>query len=157
MRPVQSPVAQLPLLSEDSPIVSPSQWMTSAAGTSSNKQDLSTSTDSESKKLNTVINQSDTSSTSDGRSVKGSSAHGPFSRKRSSSVSFVSSSKSSDNSSRRPTDELLQKLNRRLSKESDLNALEKFESTVQQNMSQNRFMAGTQPVPVSWVATKVVV
>ena len=113
------------------------------------------SSESESKKLNTWPNSNQTEkvfkpATIDSRSVKGSTTYEPPSfRKKSSSVSSISSSRSGESSSRCADDELQQKLNKRLIKETDTHALEKFEFAVQQNMSQNRTITGTTHVPVS--------
>ena len=46
-----------------------------------------------------------------------------------------------DSSSRPVSDELQQKLNKRLSKESEINALEKSETTVKQNMGKSKAIA----------------
>jgi len=83
------------------------------------------------------------------RNVKGSPAcESPFICKRSSSYSISSMTNSSP--SRTPDNELQQILKRRLDKESDPNALEKFESTVKANMSQSKaFAGGMKKVPVS--------
>jgi len=85
----------------------------------------------------------------DNRNVKGSpTRESPFIRKRSSSYSISSMTNSSP--SRTPDNELQQILKRRLDKESDPNALEKFETTVKANMSQSKALAGgMKKVPVS--------
>ena len=154
LSPTELPT-QLPPLGEDLPLVAPSpepQWVSSAAGISSNRKRWGSFSDSETTKLNANSDQIEKvfkSATIDGRHTKGSTTYDlPFSRKRS-SVSSVSGSKSGESSSRRADDELQQKLNKRLIKETDTHALEKFESAVQQNMSQNRAIAGTKHAPVS--------
>ena len=152
MSPIEL-ATQLPPLGEDLPLVIPfsePQWVSSAAFISTNTKGQGFSSDSESKALNTNPNQAEKvfkSATIDHRSVKGSTTYESCSHiKRSASVSSTSSSKSGESSPRHVDDELQQKLNKRLSKESDAHALEKFESTVQQNMSQNRAIAGTKLV-----------
>ena len=119
------------------------------------------SSESESKKLNTWPNSNQTEkvfkpSTIDSRSVKGSTTYEPPSSRKKSSVSSISSSRSDESSSRCAAsfsrcadDELQQKLKKRLIKETGTHALEKFEFAVQQNMSQNRTITGTTHVPVS--------
>ena len=54
-----------------------------------------------------------------------------------------------ESSSRRPSDELQLKLNKRLSMESVPNALEKFETKVEQNMCQTRTTAKMKQALVS--------
>ena len=153
---ISSPIefaTPLPPLGEDLPLVIPfskPQWVSSAAFISTNTKGQGSSSDSESKALNANPNQAEKvfkSATIDNRSVKGSTTYESCSNiKRSASVSSTSSSKSGESSPRHVDDELQQKLNKRLSKECDAHALEKFESTVQQNMSQNRAIAGTKLV-----------
>lgn len=70
----------------------------------------------------------------------------PFRMKRSFSVNSMMSSSSL---SRSAGNELQQKLNKRLSKEMDPEALEKFESAVQQNMSHSRAISETKQTSVS--------
>ena len=53
----------------------------------------------------------------------------------------VSNFRDTDSSSRSVSDELQQKLKKRLSKEEDLNALEKLETTVKQNMGKSKAIA----------------
>ena len=53
----------------------------------------------------------------------------------------VSNFRDTDSSSRSVSDELQQKLNRRLNKEADINALEKLETTVKQNMGKSKTTA----------------
>ena len=53
----------------------------------------------------------------------------------------VSNFRDTDSSSRSVSDELQQKLKKRLSKEADLNALEKLETTVKQNMGKSKAIA----------------
>ena len=71
----------------------------------------------------------------------------PLHIKRSSSVSSMTNMQRSSSLSRSPDDELQQKLNKRLTiiKKPDPDALEKYKSTVQRNMSQNRAI-GQMPV-----------
>ena len=146
---------QLPPLGEDLPLVIPfSEPQSIPSATYSNVKGQGSSSDSESKKLNTDPNPAEKvfkSATIDSRNVKGLTTYeSTFPRKRSASVSSTSSSRSGESSTRRADDELQQKLNKRLSRESDVHALKKFESAVQQNMSQNRAIAGTKLVSVSW-------
>ena len=158
-QPTLSPTklsTQLPPLGEDLPLVTPfsePQRVSSAAFISSNKKGKGSSSDIESKKLNTNSNQTEKvfkSATIDSRSIQGSTTYeSPFPLKKSSSVSSTSSSRSDESSSRCVDDELQKKLNKRLIKETDTHALEKFESAVQQNMSQNRAITRTTHVPVS--------
>jgi len=85
----------------------------------------------------------------DNRNVKGAPAYeSSFTRRRSSSSSISSMTISSP--SRIPDNELQQKLKKRLDKESDPKALQKFESTVKANMNQSKALAGgMKKVPVS--------
>ena len=114
------------------------QWTSSTAHTGSsldNGKDKSTSADSRNEKPNT--NQTE--------KVKPATVQ-PFRIKRSFSVNSMTNIQKSVSLSRSPDDELQQKLNRRLIKETDPDALEKFESVVQRNMSQNRAAIGQIPV-----------
>ena len=159
-QPTLSPTAlstQLPPLGEDLSLVttpfSAPQWVSSAAFISSNKKDKGISSDSESKTLNTNSNQTEKvfkSATMDSRSIKRSTTYkSSFPRQRSISDSSISGSRSDESSPRCADDELQRKLNKRLIKETDTHALEKFEFAVQQSMSQNRAIAGTIHASVS--------
>ena len=143
---------QLPPLDDYLPLVAPfsePQLVSSAAGLSSNRKHWGSSSDGETTKLNTNFDQTEQvfkSAIIDGRSTKELTTYeSPFSRKRS-SVRSTSRGRSGESSSRNADDELQQKLNKRLIEQT---ALEKFESLVQQSMSQNRAIARTKHAPVS--------